>query len=73
MERQARCLTKHETIEMTTQGSNRTPKLKCITEYNKGMNGIDLQDQILACYPVMRKYMKGYKKIFFYHTFYATK
>ncbi|XP_029054867.2 piggyBac transposable element-derived protein 4-like [Osmia bicornis bicornis] len=30
------------------------------------MNGIDPQDQILACFPVMRKYMKGYKKIFFY-------
>lgn len=58
--------TKHETVEMTTQGSNRTPKPNCITEYNKGMNGIDLQDQILACFPVMRKYMKGYKKIFFY-------
>lgn len=58
--------TKHETVEMTTQGSNRTPKPNCITEYNKRMNGIDLQDQILACFPVMRKYMKGYKKIFFY-------
>ncbi|XP_015189684.1 PREDICTED: uncharacterized protein LOC107073510 [Polistes dominula] len=23
----------------------------CITKYNKGMNGIDLQDQILACFP----------------------
>ncbi|XP_071054995.1 uncharacterized protein [Onthophagus taurus] len=58
--------TKHETVEMTTQGFNRTPKPNCIREYNKGMNGIDLQDQILACFPVMRKYMKGYKKIFFY-------
>nr|XP_022921145.1 piggyBac transposable element-derived protein 4-like [Onthophagus taurus] len=58
--------TKHETVEMTTQGFNRTPKPNCIREYNKGMNGIDLQDQILACFPVMRKYMKGYKKFFFY-------
>ncbi|XP_017759329.1 PREDICTED: piggyBac transposable element-derived protein 4-like [Eufriesea mexicana] len=58
--------TKHETAEMTSQGSKRTLKPNCITEYNKGMNGIDLQDQILACFPIMRKYMKGYKKIFFY-------
>lgn len=56
--------TKHETVEKTTQGSSRTPKSNCITEYNKGMNEIDLQDQILACFPVMRKYMKGYKKFF---------
>lgn len=28
--------TKHETVKMTTQGSNRTPKPNCITEYNKG-------------------------------------
>lgn len=43
--------TKHETVEMTIQGSNRPPKPNCITVYNKGMNGIDLQDQILACFP----------------------
>ena len=48
-------MTKHETIEMTTQGSNSTPKPNCIPEYKKGMNGIDLQDQILACFPIMRK------------------
>ena len=42
---------------------------------------IDLQNQILACFPVMRKYMKEYKQNFFIcsilvfliHTFYATK
>lgn len=56
--------TKYETVEMTTQGSNHTPKPSCI-EYNKSMNGIDLQDQILVCFPVMRKYMKEYKKNYF--------
>lgn len=53
--------TKHETVEMTTQGSNRSQKPNCITEH-KGMIGIDHQGQILACFPVMRKYMKGYQK-----------
>ena len=30
------------------------------------MIGIDLQDRMLACFPVMRKCMKGYRKVFFY-------
>ena len=50
--------TKHETVVMTTQGSSRISKTNCITEYNKGMIGIDLQDQILVCFLIMRKYMK---------------
>lgn len=41
-------------------------KQKCVIEYNKGMIGIDRQNQMLACFPTMRKYMKGYWKIFFY-------
>lgn len=50
--------TKHKTIEMTAQGTKlfkHTTKPKCIIEYNKGMIGIDRQDQMLACFPIMRK------------------
>lgn len=30
------------------------------------MGGVDRQDQLLACFPVMRKFLKGYRKIIFY-------
>lgn len=33
---------------------------------NSRMIGIDRQDRMLACFPVMRKCMKGYRKVFFY-------
>lgn len=61
--------TKHETTEITEQREsqfNFTLKPKCVYDYNKEMIGIDRYDQMLACFPIMRKYMKGYKKIFFY-------
>ena len=61
--------TKHTTVAMTEQikkQHNPTWKPKCIVEYNKGMIGVDRQDQMLACFPLMRKCMKGYRKIFFY-------
>uniref|UniRef100_A0A1B6KBZ7 PiggyBac transposable element-derived protein domain-containing protein n=1 Tax=Graphocephala atropunctata TaxID=36148 RepID=A0A1B6KBZ7_9HEMI len=41
-------------------------KPKCIVDYNKGMLGVDRQDQVLSYDPIMRRYSKGYKKIFFY-------
>ncbi|KFM78172.1 PiggyBac transposable element-derived protein 4, partial [Stegodyphus mimosarum] len=41
-------------------------KPSCVIEYNNGMGGVDKNDQQLVCFPVMRKYMKGYKKLFFY-------
>ncbi|KAK2578804.1 hypothetical protein KPH14_012833 [Odynerus spinipes] len=59
----------HTTVAMIEQNKNqRDPiwKPKCVVEYNKGMIGVDRQDQMLACFPVMRKCMKGYRKIFFY-------
>lgn len=40
-------------------------KPKCIVEYNKGMNDVDRQDQVLASHPIMRRSMKAYKKIVF--------
>lgn len=61
--------TKHETVEMTERNRsqlNPTFKPKCIVDYDRGMIGINRQDQILACSPVIRKYLKGYRKIFFY-------
>ena len=43
--------TKHETVEMTKPRTNKwnpTWKPKCVIEYNKGMIGIDRQDQMRA-------------------------
>ena len=61
--------TKHALVEFTevTDRQARTKwKPNCVIEYNNGMGGIDLNDQTLACFPIMRKYLKGYKKLFFY-------
>lgn len=61
--------TKHESVEMVEhidKQFKKTMKPKCILEYNKGMGGIDRQDQMLACFPIMRKVIKGYRKLFFY-------
>lgn len=69
--------TKHASVEMCDTGKKRvqkggkrdeknTMKPKCVMEYNRGMGGVDRQDQRLACFPVMRKFLKGYRKIFFY-------
>ncbi|XP_046142229.1 piggyBac transposable element-derived protein 4-like [Osmia bicornis bicornis] len=61
--------TKHETVEMVEQSNKQLQKVikpKCILEYNKGMGAVDHQDQMLACFPIMRKVIKGYRKLFFY-------
>lgn len=69
--------TMHKNAEMTDTGKRKvekggkrakenTFKPKCVIDYNHGMGGVDHQDQVLACFPVMRKFMKGYRKIFFY-------
>lgn len=69
--------TKHMNAQMTDTGKkkvhkggrserNKEMKPKCVMEYNHGMGGVDRQDQVLACFPVMRKFLKGYRKIFFY-------
>jgi len=41
-------------------------KPKVVIDYNNSMNAVDKQDQQLSSFPVMRKYSKGYKKMFFY-------
>lgn len=55
--------TKHESAEMIEQnGSHRSTifKPKCVIDYNMGMIGIDRQDQVLASFPIMRKFAKFY-------------
>lgn len=34
-------------------------------EYQDGMKGVDLQDQVIALFPITRRRVKGYRKIFF--------
>ena len=41
-------------------------KPKCIIDYNIRIIGIDRQNQVLASFPIMRKFVKGYRKIIFY-------
>lgn len=40
-------------------------KPKLAIDYNNGMNGVDRHEQVLASFPVVRRYAKSYKKIFF--------
>lgn len=61
--------TKHKTVQMVEQSNKQLQKVmkpKCIVKYNKGMGAVDHQDQMLACLFLMRKVMKGYRKLFFY-------
>lgn len=61
--------TKHESVEMVEQSDKQLQKVikpKCIMEYNKGMGAVDHQGQMLSCFPIMRKVIKGYRKLFFY-------
>ncbi|XP_035737763.1 piggyBac transposable element-derived protein 4-like [Vespa mandarinia] len=65
---------KHETVEMVEQLNKELQKIikpKSILEYNKGMGAVDYQDQILACFPIMKKVIKGYRKLFFYMSYMA--
>lgn len=41
-------------------------KPRLTLEYQDGMKGVDLQDQVTALFPIMRRTVKGYRKIFFY-------
>lgn len=66
--------TKYISAEMINTGKKRKLKNgegeqilkpKCIIEYNSGMGCVDEQDQLLDCFPIMRKCIKEYKRIFF--------
>lgn len=61
--------TKHSSADMIEPGKRRRKKGReaeniikpaCVMEYNQGMGGVDKQDQMLACFPVLRKCVKGY-------------
>lgn len=41
-------------------------KPQAIVDYNNGMLAVDRHDQVLSYNPIMRRYLKGYRKIFFY-------
>lgn len=62
----------HKSANVTDTGKkkrhNDLPVLKpqVVQDYNRGMGGVDREDQQLASFPIMRRYAKGYKKIFFY-------
>lgn len=61
--------TKHESVEIVrhiNKQFKKTMKAKCILAYNKGMGGINRQDQMLACFPIMKKVIKGYRTLFSY-------
>lgn len=67
---------KHKSADITATGKLRrkrgqepreeVKKPNCALEYQKGMGGVDLQDQVTALFPIMRRTVKGYRKIFFY-------
>lgn len=35
-------------------------KSKAVIDYNSGMLGVDRQDQVLSCFPIMRRKIKAY-------------
>lgn len=66
--------TKHSKIDLVDTGKQKKKGASyenilnpsCVIEYNTGMDGVDKHDQLLACFPVMRICVKGYKTIAFY-------
>jgi hypothetical protein len=62
----------HDDVAMETTGKiNRKTNMpvikpEAVLDYNNCMNAVDKQHQQLSYFPVMRKYAKGYKKVFFY-------
>ncbi|XP_040063157.1 piggyBac transposable element-derived protein 4-like [Ixodes scapularis] len=63
--------TSHSGADIIGTGKRRhrgnEPVLKplVVQEYNRGMGGVDRQDQQLASFPIVRRYAKGYKTIFY--------
>ena len=41
-------------------------KLRLALDYQDEMEEVDLQDQVTALFPILRRTVKGYRKIFFY-------
>jgi hypothetical protein len=67
---------KHASASITATGKHRRKRVEqpreevkkpeCALEYQKGVGGVDLQDQVTALFPIMKRTVKGYRKIFFY-------
>jgi hypothetical protein len=65
---------KHKSDDITATGKLRrkrgqepreeVKKPKCALEYQKGLGGVDLQDQVTALFPIMRRTVKGIEKYF---------
>lgn len=53
-------------VEVTSQRGKKSLKPNVVNEYNQSMCGVDKEDEKLSSFPIMRRYCKGYKKIFFY-------
>jgi hypothetical protein len=53
-------------VEVTTQRGLQILKPIVVNDYNQYMCGVDKEDEKLSSFPVMRRYSKGYKKLFFY-------
>lgn len=58
------CQPNMQLTEVTDKQHKKTLKPNCAIKYNKRMGEIDLQDQILVCFPIMKKFLKGYRKLF---------
>jgi hypothetical protein len=62
----------HDDVEMKNTGKiNRKTNMpvikpKVVIDYKTSMNAVDKQDQHLSSFPVMHRYAKGCKKLFFY-------
>ena len=41
-------------------------RLECVDDYNKYMHGVDIHDQKLASFTIMRRHLKWYRKLFLY-------
>jgi hypothetical protein len=67
---------KHERVNIIAMGKLRRKrgqepqeeirKPKPVLDYQDGMKGVDLQDQVMALFLIMRRTVKGYRKLFFY-------
>jgi len=51
---------KHQEIE-----EENVIKPECVFAYDRGKGGVDMHEKIHACFPIFRKFLKGYKNILF--------
>lgn len=52
-----------EIIECDNRRGQLRKKSNIVVQYNSGMSGIDRSDQMMSCYPALRKTIRWYKKI----------